>query len=488
MKRLNGVLKENFGHDGFRAGQEELIQADLNGKNIVGVMPTSSGKSLCYQLPAALSESSRIVVSPLIALMRDQVASLNAKGISAVDLHSGNGASVLEGQMDRVKNGEFDLLYLSPERLKNQDLILAVGRMLEGASLDRLVVDEAHVISSWGLGFRPEYREISEFIEKLSIPAISAFTATASKMVLDDIKKSLKLDDPFEYIQSAFRENLKFSVEKIKGPRKKKQRLHKLVSESAENGAAVVYCSTRKDVEAVCKYLANKGVNARFYHGGVQDFEREIIEGEFMNDEIDVLVSTNAFGMGVDKPNIRLVVHYSIPGSVDAYLQESGRAGRDGEESKCVLFYDQSDESVQRFFGLQNSPSIGRVLGVYSLLQNKLARAKDLGGFKQFNLSSFAKQFAQYSKCKGQDVALLKTAINLLQEHGVLEVHGGGYVKDNLNFTAGSPVYRVLEETLGVRAQISRAQLGQIVAYANDASPSQELLIEMMEEELVIEE
>jgi ATP-dependent DNA helicase RecQ len=332
------VLKEIFGFDSFRPGQEEAIRAVLEGRDTLAVMPTGGGKSLCYQVPALMQESLTVIVSPLISLMKDQVDSLIQSSVTdAAALHSGLSPEERWEVERRVRTGEIKMLYVAPERLRSLEFVLSLRR----AGVGLFVVDEAHCISEWGHDFRPDYLFLPRAVRDLGSPPVLALTATATPRVRQDILRSLKMRDPEVVVTSFNRPNLTY---RVLSAREKKDKLP-LILDVVRNAAppGIVYATTRKECEELAGHLRRSGVHAAAYHAGMGASERSEAQERFMTDELSVVVATVAFGMGVDKPNVRFVVHASVPGSLPAYMQESGRAGRDGKDAECVVLYRGAD-------------------------------------------------------------------------------------------------------------------------------------------------
>lgn len=350
MNEVQRILKDRFGYDIFRTGQRELIDAIMSGRDVLGVMPTGAGKSLCYQVPALALPGFTLVVSPLVSLMHDQVSALVAEGVPAAYLNSQLSYGERQETMWRAANGEFKLLYVAPERLVDSAFL----EFAHDAPIPLVAIDEAHCVSQWGQDFRPSYLGIPRFLEQLaSRPTIAAFTATATPRVSSDITRLLALRDPLLVTTGFDRPNLRFDVEQLTDKRKA-MRLRAFTSEHAEQ-SGIVYCSTRKQVEAVHEMLQEAGVAATRYHAGLSSGERDSNQRAFVTDDAPVMVATNAFGMGIDKSNVRYVVHYNMPGSLEAYYQEAGRAGRDGEPAECLLLWNDSDIATARFFIEQES-------------------------------------------------------------------------------------------------------------------------------------
>lgn len=336
------VLNQYFGYYTFREGQSELIDQILTKKDVLGIMPTGSGKSLCFQIPALMLSGITLVVSPLISLMKDQVTALVQAGVKAAYLNSSLTPGQQQEVLRRAANAKYDIIYVAPERLVSEAFI----RFAENTEISMVTVDEAHCVSQWGQDFRPNYLKIIDFIERLSYrPVISAFTATATQEVRDDIIAILRLKDPFVITTGFDRENLSFGVLK---PANKFNSLLE-ISRRNSNKSGIVYCSTRKTVEEVCTKLSDSGLSATRYHAGLSDQERFSNQDDFIFDRVKVMVATNAFGMGIDKSNVSYVVHYNMPKSIESYYQEAGRAGRDGEPAECVILYSGQDVRTNQF-------------------------------------------------------------------------------------------------------------------------------------------
>jgi len=330
------ILKQYFGYDKFRAGQETLIDSIMAKRDVLGVMPTGAGKSVCFQIPALMTDGVVIVVSPLISLMKDQVSALTQNGINAAFVNSSLTLWEIERTLRNAKSGVFKLIYAAPERLVSGEF-LAFARSI---NVSMLAVDEAHCISQWGQDFRPSYAQIPDFIAKLPArPVVSAFTATATPPVRADIVNLLGMNNPHVLVTGFNRENLRFDVKK---PRNKYAALTEFLKRR-KTRRGIIYCGTRKTVEEVCGALRADGCNASRYHAGLSDDERRGNQDDFLSDRALIMVATNAFGMGIDKPNVSFVVHYNMPKDIESYYQEAGRAGRDGRPADCLLLYSGQD-------------------------------------------------------------------------------------------------------------------------------------------------
>ena len=339
------ALKRHFGYEEFRPGQEGVIEALLDGRDALAVMPTGAGKSLCYQIPATVLKGVTLVVSPLVSLMGDQVRALVDVGVSAAYLNSTLAPNEQADVLKRALQGELRVVYIAPERLSDPRFL----DFSREARIPLVAVDEAHCVSQWGQDFRPSYLGIGDFIEQLpQRPVVAALTATATERVRDDIARLLGLRDPHRVVTGFDRANLYFGVERLDAKKKLARIAAYALEHATESG--IVYCSTRKDVESVQEALVAAGVKATRYHAGLSAAERERNQRSFIVDDEPVMVATNAFGMGIDKSNVRYVIHHNMPASIEAYYQEAGRAGRDGEPAECLLFWNDSDISTCRYF------------------------------------------------------------------------------------------------------------------------------------------
>ncbi|GLX69581.1 DNA helicase RecQ [Paenibacillus glycanilyticus] len=342
LQQARSELKRVYGYDTFRPGQEDIIEGILEGKDTLAILPTGGGKSICFQVPSLIMPGTSIVISPLISLMKDQVDTLNRLGVPAAFLNSSLGAEEYRTVLRNALRGEYKMLYVAPERL-DAPMFTTLSEQLH---IPMIAIDEAHCVSQWGHDFRPSYRQLAGWIGKMpNRPLVSAFTATATQEVAQDITAMLGLHDPNVFVTGFARPNLSLSV--VSGG-DKKNFLQQFLRER-EDQSGIIYTATRKEAEQVQELLIRKGIAAGKYHGGLSDTERAVTQEQFRFDELRVMVATNAFGMGIDKPNVRYVIHWQMPGDIESYYQEAGRAGRDGEESECVLLFEPQDVQVQRF-------------------------------------------------------------------------------------------------------------------------------------------
>ncbi len=357
------ALQKFFGFDAFRQGQDSVVEAILEKRDALVVMPTGGGKSLCFQLPALLMEGVAVVISPLIALMKDQVDSLKKRDIAATFINSSLSPKEQSERLRELAEGVYKLVYVAPERFRDGRFVQTLNRV----KISFMAVDEAHCVSMWGHDFRPDYLRIGEALDRLGNPPVSAFTATATPEVREDINKFLRLRNPIRLVAGFERPNLDFRVVTLN---KRKEKLARLAALIERHKTGIIYCATRKKVEEVAEYLDDWDISHIAYHGGMDDESRIRAQERFMKADCDVAVSTNAFGMGIDRADIRFVVHFEMPGSVEAYYQEAGRAGRDGFPAICELFFGYRDREIQEFFIDGNNPGRDLITKVYNLLRN----------------------------------------------------------------------------------------------------------------------
>ena len=368
-------------------------------------MPTGGGKSLCYQLPAILRDGVTVVVSPLVALMKDQVDALVARGLSATLINSTISGAEQQQRIRRMREGEFKLVYIAPERFRSRSFLQALGQITIGL----FAIDEAHCMSQWGHDFRPDYFRLGSVLEELGRPQVAAFTATATPEVRADIVKRLGLETPSVFVAGFARPNLRFVVTEIERESEKYNRLRDLVR---RHRTGIVYCATRKRVDLVSEELKSWGIRVVSYHGGIEDAAREEAQNQFTQNNCDVAVATNAFGMGIDRADLRFVVHFEIPGSLEAYYQEAGRAGRDGEPAECELLFNYADTRIQDFFIDGSNPSVELIRNVYLLLRNM---ANEQGEVER-SIHDIAARLDH----ENNEMAV-HSAITILDRHGVID-------------------------------------------------------------------
>ena len=338
------VLKQYFGYDSFRKGQSDIIEAILQGQDALAIMPTGAGKSVCYQVPAMLLSGITIVISPLISLMQDQVKSLNEAGINAAYINSTLSEQQMYKALDYAAHGKYKIIYVAPERLETMSFMTFAQK----ADISMVTIDEAHCISQWGQDFRPSYLKIVDFIDSLpERPVVSAFTATATSEVKTDIECILKLKSPKLVVTGFDRKNLYYSVEHLSGKKKDAYIAAYIKEHMDESG--IIYCATRKNVDKLYDEFSSLGISVTKYHAGLDNETRKQNQDDFIYDRVQVVIATNAFGMGIDKSNVRYVIHYNMPQSMENYYQEAGRAGRDGGESQCILLFSAQDVIIDKF-------------------------------------------------------------------------------------------------------------------------------------------
>ena len=345
MEDQRSILKKVFGYDSFRPGQEEIVKRLLGGQDVLAVMPTGAGKSICYQVPALLLPGITLVVSPLVSLMKDQVGALVQAGVAAAFLNNSLTDNQKALMLHRAREGWYKIIYVAPERLE----MPGFQRFAQEKRISMVTVDEAHCISQWGQDFRPSYLRVKAFVDSLpSRPVVGAFTATATAHVRDDIRTHLALKDPYEVTTGFDRPNLYFESRRALPSEKPRVLLDYVLREG--DHAGIVYCSTTKQVDETARLLQSRGIRAAAYHAKLDAEVRRKNQDDFLYDRVQIMVATNAFGMGIDKPNVRFVIHYNMPKDLESYYQEAGRAGRDGEPARCILLYSGTDVRTIRFF------------------------------------------------------------------------------------------------------------------------------------------
>ncbi|KJU72596.1 DNA helicase RecQ [Clostridium baratii] len=388
MKDALNVLKSYFGYSSFRKGQEEIINEIINKKDVVAIMPTGGGKSICYQVPALILDGITIVISPLISLMKDQVDGLNSMGINSAYINSSLSNLEINDILLKVKNEDIKILYIAPERLESMEFL----NIISNAKVAQIAVDEAHCVSQWGHDFRSSYRRISKFINILrERPIVSAFTATATKEVREDIVKLLDLNNPKVFISGFDRENLKIIIEK--GINKKAYILNYINANLDASG--IIYCATRKEVDSLYELLDERGLSVTRYHAGLSDDERKVNQEDFVYDRKSIIIATNAFGMGIDKPNIRYVIHYNMPKNIEGYYQEIGRAGRDSEKSECILLFSPGDVQKQKYIIDMGTVNPTRKVNELEKLQTMTDLVYYTGCYRRYILNYFGEELKE---------------------------------------------------------------------------------------------
>ncbi|HAQ8008063.1 TPA: DNA helicase RecQ [Enterococcus faecium] len=389
---MNDLLKQYFGYDEFRPGQKEIIQKVIDQENVLGIMPTGSGKSICYQLPALLLDGLTVVVSPLISLMKDQVGAANQLGIPATFINSSLDGYETARRFQEIDRQQYRLLYIAPERFIMPDFIQAMKRW----NVRMIAIDEAHCISQWGHDFRPSYLQMANQLDQLpNRPVIVALTATATVQVAADIKRLLKIPEN-NHIQTGFeRENLRFQV--IKDQKKEQYLIEYLKINKNQSG--IIYAATRKEVDRLYHLLKKFDFSVGRYHGGLNENERTEMQEAFLYDRLQLIVATNAFGMGINKSNVRFVIHYQIPGSLEAYYQEAGRAGRDGLSSEAILLFSPQDIQVQKFFIQQSQREEGQKQKEYEKLKAMTEYVYIESCLQQYILNYFGETSSPCNRC-----------------------------------------------------------------------------------------
>lgn len=439
------ILKKYWGFDNFRPLQDEIVQSVLNGNDTLALLPTGGGKSICFQVPAMLMEGICIVVSPLVALMKDQVENLKAKGINAIAIYAGMGKREIDILLDNCIYGNIKFLYLSPERLLSE----IVRERISYMNVNLIAIDEAHCISQWGYDFRPPYLKIKELSAIHPDKPILALTATATAFVKEDIVQKLELKSPNIYVKSFLRSNLSYVVFDVEDK-------HKKLIEIAKNvkGCGLVYVRNRRETAEVAHFLQRNGIAADFYHAGIEKELRFKKQEDWKNDVIRIMVATNAFGMGIDKPNVRFVIHLDLPDSLEAYYQEAGRAGRDEKRAFAVLLANKSDELMLKSKYADSFPSIDEIKKTYHYLGSyfQLAFGAGEGLSFEFNLADFCKKFS---------LGVIKTmaALKFLEHDGYIALSENIFLQSRIMFTAShEDVYRFQIENIAYDALIKTIQ------------------------------
>lgn len=438
---IDAILKERFAIDQLRPKQKEVIDHVLAGENVLALLPTGYGKSLCYQLPSQILPGPTLVVSPLIALMRDQVQSLRNRGIDGVTLL--NSSIEYEDQEERISgivSGAYKLIYVAPERFESARFRSLISKI----NVSLFVIDEAHCISQWGHDFRPQYRNFSKYIALAPNASLLALTATATKHVRDDIIKSLNLPD-IKIVESSFnRSNLHFEVVDISSSAQKDKEVLKALSQSS--GSNIIYTSSRKECERLSSWLTSLGKSAAYYHAGMPASRRDAIQQQFESDKTKTIVCTVAFGMGIDKANIRCVIHYNLPASLESYYQEVGRAGRDGKFARCSLLFQSKDANTQRWLASRNYPSVLQLNKLFELLQSKNHRLTQ----------------SELLDCTDMTESALNNSLDLLKHQNVIDANMEGSYKLTEKGTDQDAVWQLLLD----RKELSERRLAHMIDYA----------------------
>jgi ATP-dependent DNA helicase RecQ len=465
LSTLRRTLRRTFGFRALREGQEEVIRSILAGRDTLAIMPTGAGKSLCYQLPGTELPGTTVIVSPLLSLMKDQVDKLQELGINAAQVNSTLNAAEETLVLEEIRKEQRDFVFVTPERLAQPEFLATLKTNL----IDVFVVDEAHCISQWGHDFRPAYLHLRAAIEALGNPRVLALTATATPAVVDDIRHQLGREEMEVIDIGVYREALRLEVIPSPTEAAKREALIRLIGETP--GTGIVYVSTIKDCEEITEYLRSVGVDAARYNGRLGARERKKNQERFMAGELRVIVATNAFGMGIDKPDIRFVIHYNLPGSLESYYQEAGRAGRDGEPARCVLLYQPEDRNTQIFFLNGRYPKRDHFLAVHqALLKLKADRHEVAAGEVQ-------------KRSGGVVLAKVRVVLAAMKDLGVVEESSPGEYR-LLRGDHAAEELDAMADGYEKRAEGDRDRLRRMVLYAQTALCRWKAILDYFGEEL----